>query len=163
MAFPLGILPLTACEPSRPITVAHFHGLGDTVVPYAGTFWAPASQESFAAWAEKNQCEGSPVVDGPCETFTQCAGGVETTLCSLNGEHVIYFNSNGFSIAWAAWNILSRFTLSQDEPSTATPVAGNRLLIKDKADATKELAKRLSACFVILKKMFFIERKPFSR
>lgn len=137
VAFPLGILPLTACQPTRPITVAHFHGLGDTVVPYAGTFWAPASQESFAAWAEKNQCQGAPVADGPCETFTQCAGGVETTLCSLNGGHIIYSNSNGLSIAWTAWNILSRFTLSQDEPTSATPVTGTSLVIKDKADATR--------------------------
>jgi len=137
VAFPLGILPLSACQPSRPITVAHFHGLGDSTVPYEGTFWAPASQASFASWAEKNQCEGSPVVDGPCETFTQCAEGVETTLCSLNGGHIIYSNSNNFSIASSAWNILSRFTLSPDQPDEATPVAGNSLLIKDKTDTTR--------------------------
>ena len=137
VAFPLGILPLTACQPSRPITVAHFHGLGDTVVPYDGTFWAPASQDSFASWAEKNQCEGAPVVDGPCETFTQCAEGVETTLCSLNGGHIIYSNSNGVSVAWAAWNILSRFTLSPEEPIAAMPIAGTSLVIKDKVDATR--------------------------
>ena len=137
VAFPLGILPLSACEPSRPITVAHFHGLGDWIVPYAGTFWAPASQTSFASWAEKNQCEGTPVEEGPCETFTQCAGGVETTLCSLNGEHIIYSNDDDFSIARSAWSILSRFTLSEDQSDAATPVAGNSLVIKDKFDATR--------------------------
>ncbi len=137
VAFPLGLLPLTTCQPSRPITVAHFHGFGDTVVPYDGTFWAPASQSSFASWAEKNQCEGDPVSDGPCETFTQCADGVETTLCSLNGGHIIYNNSNNFSVAWSAWNILSRFTLSGDEPTSATPVAGKSLLIKDNTDPTR--------------------------
>ena len=137
VAFPLGILPLTACQPSRPITVAHFHGISDSVVPYDGTFWAPASQTSFASWAEKNACEGTPVQDGPCETFTQCADGVETTLCSLDGGHIIYNNSNNFSIAQSAWEILSRFTLSPEEPNEATPLVGNSLLIKDKTDATK--------------------------
>ena len=62
---------------------------------------------------------------------------METTLCSLNGGHIIYSNSNNFSIASSAWNILSRFTLSPDQPDEATPVAGNSLLIKDKTDTTR--------------------------
>ncbi|MBI5545350.1 MAG: prolyl oligopeptidase family serine peptidase, partial [Deltaproteobacteria bacterium] len=51
-------LSLEACTPARPISVIHFHGLGDTMVRYEGGQFTSAPY-SFARWAQINGCAGS--------------------------------------------------------------------------------------------------------
>jgi hypothetical protein len=44
-----------------------------------------------------------------CETYTQCQGGVEVTLCSLpNTGHILYQNSLGFNVPDEAWAMFKR-------------------------------------------------------
>jgi polyhydroxybutyrate depolymerase len=114
VSFPLGVVPLSACKPSQPISVIYFHGLGDTLVPYDGGIFASA-EESFAYWAQVNGCTGTAEVtlqtgESRCVTFTRCTGGVEVTLCSLDGGHVLYWNQD-VDIARRAWEVFSRFSL----------------------------------------------------
>jgi polyhydroxybutyrate depolymerase len=88
------------CTPSRPITVISFRGTADFIVPYAGGASTPptpypldpihflGAQGTFEKWAELNQCTGEPMdTGGGCETYTQCAQGVEVTLCTSGGGH----------------------------------------------------------------------------
>jgi polyhydroxybutyrate depolymerase len=84
----LGI-PAAECQPSRPLSVIHFHGTADTLVEYdAGYVTVP---DSFAGWGERNGCTGTPkptFTNGTahCETYDTCDAGVSVTLCTLEGE-----------------------------------------------------------------------------
>lgn len=84
----LGILA-AECQPSRPISVIHFHGTEDTLVSYdAGFVSVP---DTFAGWAERNGCTGSPTqtfMNGAttCDTYDSCDAGVSVTLCTSVGE-----------------------------------------------------------------------------
>jgi len=85
------------CHPSRPISVISFRGTSDPVVPYAGGESRPpnglnvtihflGAEETFKKWSELNECTGTPTETGNgCQTFTQCKGGVEVTLCTQQG------------------------------------------------------------------------------
>jgi len=88
------------CTPSRPITVISFRGTSDFIVPYAGGASTPptpypldpihflGAMGTFQKWAELNQCTGTPTAgSGGCQTYTQCAAGVEVTLCTSSGGH----------------------------------------------------------------------------
>lgn len=82
-----------ACTPSRPISIIHFHGTADSLVPYAGggVFSFPSAAETHTGWAARNGCEGPSEVTveqgtATCETFDQCDAGVNVTLCTLEGE-----------------------------------------------------------------------------
>jgi polyhydroxybutyrate depolymerase len=91
----LGI-PAASCKPARPISVMDFHGTSDNTVPYGGDMqngW-PSAEETFAAWAKRNQCtDAAPAQtyqkgDVTCMTYSHCAGAVEVTLCTVtNGGH----------------------------------------------------------------------------
>jgi polyhydroxybutyrate depolymerase len=86
------------CRPARPITVISSRGTTDFIVPYSGGASTPPTAYpldpihflgavgTFEKWAELNQCTGSPqAADGGCQTYTQCAAGVEVTLCTAQG------------------------------------------------------------------------------
>jgi polyhydroxybutyrate depolymerase len=131
VACPLLLQPFTLCQPARPISVLHFAGLSDQVVPYNGgpvgiltqlNLIVPSSPDSFAYWVGTDGCgSGPPEVvenfgDGAsCDTHTACAAGVEVGLCSLYGTvfygHVLYSNSENVNIAQRAWTFMSQFTL----------------------------------------------------
>jgi hypothetical protein len=117
MAFPIPFLPHSQCQPSRSIPVLMFMGTNDALVPYASA--AP----SFSYWRDTNGCgDGAPdetVVTGDsmCESYTSCADGVETGLCSILSTspapfegHILYLN-NDLVLSEVAWDFLSRFTL----------------------------------------------------
>jgi polyhydroxybutyrate depolymerase len=117
MAFPIPFLALSNCQPSRSMPVLMFMGINDAIVPY-GT-----AAPSFAYWRDTNGCgNGAPdqtVVSGSsmCETYTSCADGVETGLCSILSTspppfegHILYFN-NDFVLSGVAWDFLSQFEL----------------------------------------------------
>jgi len=80
------------------------------VGPEGGQYTAVGAKASLKLWADLNQCTGSASsFDTYCERYTQCGGGVETTLCSLpNVDHSPYNNSLGFDVASAAWRMFER-------------------------------------------------------
>ncbi len=117
MAYPIPLIPLSSCQPSRPMPVLMFMGLTDQLVSY--TTAAP----SFDHWRDVDGCgNGSPeqtVVSGAsfCETHTVCADGVQAGLCSILSTspmpfegHILYANDD-FNLAEVAWDFLSQFTL----------------------------------------------------
>jgi len=88
------------CQPSRPITVISFRSTGDPVVPYAGgptnppnglpiTITFLGAVGTFTKWSQLDQCTGSPTDNSSlgtgCQTYTQCAQGVNVTLCTKQG------------------------------------------------------------------------------
>ncbi len=88
-----GVLSLAAedCQPERPVPSIHFHGTADPVAPYDGRgFSVRSAPEMFSLWAEKTRCTGNPeqtlqLDDVTCETYLECAGGTEVTLCTIEG------------------------------------------------------------------------------
>jgi polyhydroxybutyrate depolymerase len=146
----------TRCDPVRPITVAHFHGLNDMQVPYAGggpfndrfgggAFNFMPAQQSLTTWAQINACTDTRQTldlggQNRCETFDTCAAGVHATLCSLEGSHVLYLTQSALNIADYAWDaVLSRQTLPMaDQDGDGIPdVADNCSAVfnPDQADA----------------------------
>jgi polyhydroxybutyrate depolymerase len=116
VSYPLDFVPLSDCQPVRPMPVMHQHGLYDTVAPYLGNLYQVSAQDSFAYWAEADGCTGDPVVTysnngSECETYETCDGGVQNTLCTIDGEHVLYYNYDSVPVAELAWQFMSQFTL----------------------------------------------------
>ena len=86
------------CSPSRPITVISFRSANDNVVPYAGGYSSVVSGMpvnflgavgTFQKWASIDGCTGSPSAadSNNCQTYSNCQGGVQVTLCSMNSGH----------------------------------------------------------------------------
>jgi polyhydroxybutyrate depolymerase len=88
------------CQPVRPISVLAFRGTEDTTVPYAGLKGStpnscPAvldmlgAEASLSKWASIDSCTGTPtttaVTNGSQKLYTQCAGGVEVGLYTMQG------------------------------------------------------------------------------
>ena len=126
VARPLSLIPLSKCQPSRPISVRHFHARDDNCVLYDGgvspgcPFGSVPVQESFAYWAEVNGCVGSPT-PLPCETYTECLDDVQVSLCTTeDGGHHFYDNST-LDVADVAWDFMRQFTLPSE--SQALPPA----------------------------------------
>ena len=116
VAYPLDFDPFSQCQPSRPIAVMHSHGTNDLIVPYNGSGSMPATPESFAYWGQVNGCSGDPVEtyskgNSHCDTYQSCSGGVEVTLCTVNGGHVLYTNLDQVPIAELSWQFLKKHTL----------------------------------------------------
>jgi hypothetical protein len=56
----------------------------------------------------------APKVNGVCDQYTQCSGGVEVMLCSIpNGTHILYSDAAeaGAAVADVAWEAFKRHTL----------------------------------------------------
>jgi polyhydroxybutyrate depolymerase len=116
VSYPLGYKPFEKCKPARPITIMHFHGSNDLIVPYNGGAFSPSVPESFAAWAKINGCSGKPAKTfekGPseCNTYQTCKDGAEVTLCNLNGGHLLYSNNDNVAIAQLAWEQMKKHPL----------------------------------------------------
>jgi polyhydroxybutyrate depolymerase len=153
LAFPVPNDPLPDCRPSRAIPLLMFMGLTDALVPYENGGFGDA-RESFAYWRQMNGCpDGDPqdVVTAPsglsyCETYTGCAGDVETGLCSITARsfggaffdgHVLYLNDD-WNLAEIVWDFLSRWMLPEDTSAPSGVVRGKTVL--DLADG-KQKAK----------------------
>lgn len=88
-----GVLGMQQCNPSRPMPVIHFHGTLDPLVPYDGSplLGFHSVPDTFAGWAQRNGCtDAQPVevyrnMDSHCAQYSRCAGGVEVTLCTVDG------------------------------------------------------------------------------
>lgn len=106
------------CNPARPISIMSFRGTADAVVPYAGgavqapndpavTIHLLGAEATFQRWATINGCSGEPSARDAngCATYSQCADGVEVTLCTAEG------GGTGYGSAELAWAMLQRFSL----------------------------------------------------
>jgi polyhydroxybutyrate depolymerase len=151
VAFPIGLVPITACQPSRPIPVLTFQGLEDMVVPYDGGGPFASAAESFAQWRSIDGCGPEPLEEtlvvgaSRCETDTSCAAGVQTGLCSILctltvppaiAGHLLYINDD-FVLADVIWEFLSGFVLPGFPALPPIGVAGKTLSMKDGANPAK--------------------------
>jgi polyhydroxybutyrate depolymerase len=94
-AAPMGstlTIPPSDCQPTRPIPIMMINGTADPLVGYDAPSLSGgiAATDAFELWADRNLCTGAPVVTlqrgaATCESYTSCAGGVEVTLCSIEG------------------------------------------------------------------------------
>jgi polyhydroxybutyrate depolymerase len=92
-----GVLGIPTCTPARPVSVMHFHGTYDALVPYDGIDSAdrkfPAVEATVDGWAQRNGCTDTAHTtfesgDAKCTTRNQCTGGTEVTLCAITaGGH----------------------------------------------------------------------------
>ncbi|MFP6630279.1 MAG: hypothetical protein VCC67_14715 [Myxococcota bacterium] len=139
VAFPVPFIPLSGCQPMRPIAVGMVMGLTDTVVPYVGGGFGDA-RDSLTFWRDENGCGGGEadvvtLLQGEatplqrCETYTACSEGVEVQLCSVVGApiggfegHLLYFNNSGLDVAAQTWGFMSRF--EHPDPPILAPEAG---------------------------------------
>jgi polyhydroxybutyrate depolymerase len=153
MAFPVPFRPLSQCHPVRPIPVLTFMGLVDVLVRYDGGLF-PSAPATFDYWHDLDDCSGtSPDVvvtqgDSRCETYTQCASGVEAGLCSITAQtfggtsvdgHILYLNDD-FVLAEVAWAFLSRFRLPAAPASfrSATVAGTTRLKLRGRPALTSD-------------------------
>jgi polyhydroxybutyrate depolymerase len=109
-----------------PTATFHMHGTADMIVPYEGlSLFFPTAEESLLQWADVNQCDlasrevtwRGPPGNSVCETFTRCAKGVVSTLCSLDGWGHNWYRSSGaedgeFDSTDFSWQFLSQWSLS---------------------------------------------------
>jgi polyhydroxybutyrate depolymerase len=106
------------CEPSRAISELSFRGMADNLSPYGGgpvgpvgmQYQAIGAKETLERWRTIDECTGTPEpMLELCETYAQCADGVEVSLCSIpGGGHVLYSNPSSFDVAGAAWAMFER-------------------------------------------------------
>jgi polyhydroxybutyrate depolymerase len=150
VAFPIGLQPITACAPSRPIAVLAFQGLTDALVPYEGGGPFYSAAESFAHWRAAGGCGSGAVeeevVQGAsrCDTNTSCAEGVEVGLCSITSTftlpiaagHILYINDD-FDLAALIWAFVSRFALPAEPAPLPALVAGKKLALRDGPDPSR--------------------------
>ncbi len=94
-------LPIDQCQPTRPISVLHFHGTDDPLAPYDGglpvTGWDvdgvmdfPSVDETMNAWLSINDCASNPTEyyangDARCVRWEGCEGEAEVSLCTIDG------------------------------------------------------------------------------
>jgi polyhydroxybutyrate depolymerase len=150
VSFPIALLPLDSCVPSRPIAVLTFQGLTDVLVDYDGGGSFPSAAASFAHWRSQGSCGDDPLEleevlgESRCDADTSCAAGVEVGLCSVLSTsdipgaegHILYINDD-FDVSARAWDFLSRFSLPGTPAALPSLVAGKKLLLKDGPDAAK--------------------------
>lgn len=97
------VLDQTECTPSRPISVMHFQGTADRVVPYNGGESDPTLpkyfvvggpykpiQETINFFADLNSCNTDKRItyqkgEVVCQTQDSCSGNTEVILCTIDG------------------------------------------------------------------------------
>lgn len=87
----LGIDP-SACNPTRPVPMIHFHGTEDPLIFYegGGLVSSMSVPDSTDIWSDRNGCSGEPEVTlsqgmVTCEGLDQCGGDASVTLCTIAG------------------------------------------------------------------------------
>jgi polyhydroxybutyrate depolymerase len=79
------------CNVDHPVSVLVMHGTDDQIIPFHGRGTdVPPVHEWVAAWVERDDCDPTSSLSRPHpnasrETWTNCTGGVEVTLYSLEG------------------------------------------------------------------------------
>jgi poly(3-hydroxybutyrate) depolymerase len=111
------LLEENTCAPVRPISVLSARGTSDAIVPHSGGASTPpngvpttihfrGAQGTFQESARIKACNVSPggSYDG-CESYTECQGDVEVTLCTEQGGRHTYGDPE------RAWQMLSKYSL----------------------------------------------------
>jgi len=87
-----GVSGMSECEPERAVSILHFHGTRDLVVPIGGspTLDMPSVRDTLAEWARRNECaesteEISQNGDATCYAFRECANESEVISCVIDG------------------------------------------------------------------------------
>jgi polyhydroxybutyrate depolymerase len=90
-----GVLLTNPCNPSRPVSILHIHGMADPSVPYAGSATPNANgvyesvQQSIATWAQLDGCSSTPAVEltslAKHTVYAGCKNGTAVELYSLSG------------------------------------------------------------------------------
>jgi polyhydroxybutyrate depolymerase len=113
-----GATVFSPCKPSIPVSVIAYRGLSDPLVPYNGgmplQWYFQGAKADFTQWSMLDQCMGPTTMShGICQTNTQCTGGADITLCSVNSGHVLYGDAAnaGAAVPDVAWEIFQRHTL----------------------------------------------------
>ncbi len=80
----------TACAPTRPVPVLHFHGTADSIVNYDVGISGVGAEETVARWRERNGCSATSTVtfeqgDVTCRAFDGCRDNATVELCSVQG------------------------------------------------------------------------------
>jgi polyhydroxybutyrate depolymerase len=84
------------CAPSRPMSVLAFRGTNDFLIPWNGGASSPPNGccpdihflgaiGTFTKWATLSQCTGNPTTTGNTQLHTQCAGGAQVGLVTIQG------------------------------------------------------------------------------
>jgi polyhydroxybutyrate depolymerase len=124
-----GVQGLPNCQPSRAVPVMHFHGTGDTTVPYDNSTGFSGEglnvPDMMARWGTRDGCSKGPdttyqMGTVTCQTWSQCMGGALVTLCSAEGEGHCWpgtpFCPGGtpttdISATRDGWNFMQQFVL----------------------------------------------------
>ena len=92
-----GSMGVSTCTLIQPVSVLHFHGTADRFAPIEGGKGALGSTGALApvrlgleTFARENHCTPEPQVvykrgDMQCETYPNCRGNAEVTLCVIEG------------------------------------------------------------------------------
>jgi len=80
------------CQPSRPISVIHFHGIGDKLNPYDGGSRFTSVKDSIQFWVNQDDCPTQPVTgrSGSIvhDIYAPCVQGTSVELYTIEGgEH----------------------------------------------------------------------------
>ena len=139
VAYPIGIDPLTDCDPARGVPTLTIQGDTDVLVPIGGGNLypnhpdtallpvIPSATQSVQRWRDIGGCSEPPgnTVLGPtsqCDTYTACTEPVEVRSCTVRGlefvgsppvdvgGHFLYLNEDGIDLAAEAWSFLRQFT-----------------------------------------------------
>lgn len=90
---PVAATMLPPCNPSRPVSVIHVHGLDDRVLPYEGgegvrrIDW-PSVESAIDFWRDEDRC-GVPIVrrsGAATITSSRCAKGTAVRLIAIDGQ-----------------------------------------------------------------------------
>ena len=124
------------CQPERPIAIITLHGTADPVVPYIGSDWLPDIGTWASEWAERNDCDMTPVElesvgDISGIGYEDCADDVAVHFYSVGeGGHIwpgdtaapsFLGNASEVSGSDILWDFFSHYTLpSADESHTPT-------------------------------------------
>lgn len=88
-----GMLGLTACKPSRPVSVLLVNGSGDPIIPLkgGGPYNTKSQKFSVDTWRTENRCDEAtrkkmPTAGGLCERDT-CANGTHVEACIVPYAH----------------------------------------------------------------------------
>jgi len=104
-----GTMGTATCKPKRPVSVMHFHGTADEVVPFKGgkgsnrltqqiNFYSV--EHSINAWVKANGCSEKPTVTDMPKKTDDMAVQRKTYGQGKDGTEVVLFIINGGGHAW---------------------------------------------------------------
>ncbi len=84
-----GVMGISPCTPTRPVSVFQFHGVTDASIPYNGNATLPSVMKTMTDWAARNGCSATSVEGyrqggAHCESWPGCRAGSEVSLCTLD-------------------------------------------------------------------------------